>query len=255
MGGLPHGQIARLNVDGSPDLTFSYCGCHLSGVANAALQPDGKFLVGGGDANNKAKLIRPDSDGSLERFLQSGFTHHPGRHIRCICLGGAARRQKLCRSGTEFINGRFYKYLHRVNADGTFDGAFTTLTVINNAISGGMVPDVVPAPDGKFYLGTQEGVGQGTTGPVRRYSSNGSLIFHSKGRYSPGLRDLPHISPGWRQPDGNLIISGKFDTVNGAATPNIARVFPAGNVDLSFQRQGQRHQSGPPLSSAGAERY
>ncbi len=232
-GGSADGQIARLNVDGSPDLTFSYCGCNLNGVANVALQPDGKFLVGGGDANNKAKLIRLNSDGSLDASYNPALPIAPagtsGAYVWAVLPDGRSYVER-----TEFINGRFYKYLHRVNVDGTFDGTFTTLTVINNAISGGIV-DVVPTPDGKFYLGTQEGVGQGTTGLVRRYSSNGSLdLSFERPVLAWGPGPATYLTGLALQPDGNLIISGKFDTVNGAATPNIARVFPAGNVDLGF---------------------
>jgi uncharacterized delta-60 repeat protein len=232
-GGSADGQIARLNVDGSPDLTFSYCGCHLSAVANVALQPDGKFLVAGGDANNKAKLIRLNSDGSLDASYNPALPLSPagtsGAYVWAVLPDGRSYVER-----SEFINGRFFKYLYRINANGTFDDTFSTLTVINNAINGGIV-DLIPTPDGKFYLGTQEGVGQGTAGLVKRYSSNGSLDLSFERPvlgWAPGFTSF--LTGLALQPDGNLIISGKFDTVNGAAKPNIARVFPAGNVDLGF---------------------
>jgi uncharacterized delta-60 repeat protein len=237
-GGSADGQITRLNVDGSHDAGFSYCGCHLSGVSDVALQPDGKLLVGGGDANNKAKLIRFNTDGTLDASYNSPiFTSSPsGTSSATVWAVTPDGRSYV--EWSEFLIGRFTKKLYRLNIDGSFDGAFTPLTVVNNAISGGIV-DVVPTPDGKFYLGTQEGVGIGTTGLVFRYNADGTRdSSFERPVLTPSVGPTNFLTGIALQPDGSLILSGRFDNVNGVGKPNVARVFSAGNVDLGFTVSG-----------------
>jgi uncharacterized delta-60 repeat protein len=63
--GVAKGFVARLNVDGTVDNTFSYCGCLLDFISNVLVQADGKVLLAG-NQNSRAKVVRLNSDGSLD---------------------------------------------------------------------------------------------------------------------------------------------------------------------------------------------
>jgi len=232
--GQAKGQIVRLNVDGTIDPTFNYCGCHLIGVANVLLQADGKLLVAGGDSNNKAKMVRLNPDGSLDASYNPVFNNSANGSSSAYVWAVQTDGKSLV-GRTEFIFGNITNYLYRYNADGSLDSSFT-----NGSITGGII-DLLLTPDGKYYLGTQVGSGPGSTGVIRRYNSNGT-VDNSFERPILGLGPPPgpttFLTGLALQPDGSLIICGKFDTVNGVEKPNIARVFPAGNVDLGFTVTG-----------------
>jgi hypothetical protein len=63
--GVAKGDVFRINVDGSLDQTFDYCGCALSHVTSVMLAPGGKMIVAGGEGN-AAKMIRLNPDGSID---------------------------------------------------------------------------------------------------------------------------------------------------------------------------------------------
>ena len=99
--------------------------------------------------------------------------------------------------------------------------------------------------DGKILIST--GITSTvSSGRIRRFNSDGTtdttfeppgLASNNSSGFSYRLNDFDLLS------DGSIIIVGRFDTVNSVSRINIARILPAGNVDLSAFQTG--------VSSAG----
>lgn len=231
------GQIARLNSDGTLDNTFNYCACHLKTVSNIVVQPDGKLLVSGADSISKSKLIRLHADASLDDsfspvIAMDGVSYFGRAYVWAVAPDGKVYVENL-QQPLQFPQ-LFHRTLHRYNSDGNVDTGFTTLTLHNGTGNPTGISDMVIMADGKFFLSIVGGTG-GSFGSVDRYNQNGT---EDNGWEFPTLSaDLGNNT--WigglaLQNDGSLIVSGRFDAVNGVNKKNVVRLAPAGNVDLAF---------------------
>jgi uncharacterized delta-60 repeat protein len=232
--GLAKGQIARLNVDGTVDTTFTYCGCDFVKFINAALGLDGKIFVAGADGIGQARVVRLNADGSADpTFISSMPIDHQ--------TTSTARVWQVQPDGKIFVEKETTNQanvtigLYRLNTDGTVDisssipfgGPYNTMT------------DLRLLPDGKFLIASYSlGVGGiGYDGFVQRKNADGTPDptwtepdFAPSFGFSGGSRVLGLDV----QADGGIIVGGKFSTVNGFTKANLVRLLPAGNVDLNF---------------------
>jgi uncharacterized delta-60 repeat protein len=221
--------LYRVNPDGSFDNSFNCQVCSEIGFTDPFLSPDGKILVLGSfrltDGTQRVRLVWLNPDGSLHRSVITSFLHGDaagfsyGNRIIAVQADGKI----LIEQGTFgiFVSGF---NLSRLNTDGNKDTSFQTI--------GGAISDFALLPDGKFFISGQ----------------NFSLA-----RFNPdGTRDTSFESPsvscnnncgfgipaGVRsfgiQSNGKIIIGGRFTSVNGISRTGIARLHPAGNVDLDF---------------------
>lgn len=126
----------------------------------------------------------------------------------------------------------------RLNADGTLDAGFTN--VLTN--TGSTIPIWVQ-PDGKIYVGY-------TSAGLVRLLSTGALdptwtaptFIHSSG--IPG-------ATGWAvQPDGKVIIVGRWTSINGTARTGVTRLTTAGAVDTTFAAGWKADAKGGPVLQA-----
>ena len=235
--GVAKGEILRLNTDGTLDPTFSYCGCDLGGVSSVVATPSGQFIVAGVNqtgSNSVAKMIRLNSDGSLD----SGFVFEPPSNsfgssamtVVAIQPDGkvfAYRRQNFT-GFAEFT-------LYRFNAGGSVDTGFTPIQLTSGSPSYATVNGLVFLPDGKFYLAITHGT-WGSSGSVRRFNGDGTidLTWESPNFTSSGFPTSISIGGISLEPDGSLLVAGKWETVNGLQKANLIRLLPAGNVDVNF---------------------
>jgi uncharacterized delta-60 repeat protein len=149
--GTQRNCICRLNADGTLDTTFAPSGTGLNGVVYAlALQPDGKFLVGGAftSYNNipSYRVCRLNSDGSLD----TSFTQM-GTGIDFIVYSLAIQPDGKVLVGGYFTsyNGIMRNYFSRLNSNGSLDSSFTQLgTGFNN-----LVYTTALQADGKVLVG------------------------------------------------------------------------------------------------------
>jgi uncharacterized delta-60 repeat protein len=102
--------------------------------------------------------------------------------------------------------------LARLNADGSGDSSF-------NPPAGGLITAVALQADGKVLAGNYA--------TITRFNSNGSL----DASFNTSVNDVLSIAV---QPDGKILIGGKFYTVNGTPRTQIARLNPNGSLDSSF---------------------
>ncbi|MCS7035453.1 MAG: hypothetical protein RMJ33_13185 [Saprospiraceae bacterium] len=220
--GVARQGIARLNADGSLDLSFDL-GISLSGWLRVfALQPDGKILavetfITPGNAL-RARVIRLNADGSQD----PSFDPRDGANSWIHTL-------VLQPDGKILIGGSFTQYdgvarrrIARLNADGSLDASFDP----GNNITG-RVDLLVLQPDGKTL--------------VRRSSSNesASLVrLNSDGSidpsFDPGSGVNMAIIALALQPDGKILIGGDFTAYNGVYRAGVARLNADASLDPFF---------------------
>ncbi|MBK8947531.1 MAG: hypothetical protein IPM68_01315 [Flavobacteriales bacterium] len=214
--GTPISRIARLNTDGSLDLSFNPGTGADDRVRAITLQPDGKILIGGGFTTYNGTPInhigRLNADGSLD------VTFTPG--------AGASswvRSTALQPDGKILIGGYFDSYngtprsrFARLNADGSLDTSFDPGTAVN-----GFVYSVFFQPDGRILIGgffsTYDGMWREN---LARVNSDGSLDLS----FDPGAGADDAVWGFDLQPDGGILVGDEFISYDGTGRNRVARL-------------------------------
>jgi uncharacterized delta-60 repeat protein len=207
--GSPCVNLARLNTNGSLDLTFSnvfsfaFDSHQYYPVWAIAVQPDGKILVGGDfkSVNNiphSGYIVRLNSDGSLD----SSFQHSDD--IFATPVYGILLQP----------DGKILFGSGRLNPDGSLDSSNIP------GMPFALQPDAkIFSANSRFY---QDGVGDGGFAPPVLGDSVGYTGFPW------GTAPTPVVQAG-----GNILFGGEFTTVNGELRPTLVRVY-GGNAPLTL---------------------
>jgi uncharacterized delta-60 repeat protein len=219
-------RIARLNTNGSLDLTFhSEAGAVGASITAVAIQADGKILIGGtfssynGTARNG--IARLDANGNLDA------TFNPGTGIAYSFGDPVIYAIAFQADGKIVIGGNFTSYngtertrIARIHADGSLDGTFVPATSgANNTVY-----TINTRPDGKIIIG----------GAFDSYG--GSLVGHLAGLNSDGSVDNTFVvgtgangtvSASVLPGDEKLLIGGQFTSYAGTGRSRIARLLKA----------------------------
>lgn len=169
-------------------------------------------------------------------------TFNAGRGPRQISPG-AGYGAVLQSDGKIVVGGRFTgigltpnSAVVRFNSDGSIDSTFD---------ASGVEIDVIAQPyftkplslqaDGKIIVGGSFETADGAHHSLLRLNPNGSI----DPAYNPVIQSADQAPPpivigGIVQPDGKLLISGSFATVNGVARPSLARLNADGTLDTTF---------------------
>jgi|SRR5690554_1195339 len=240
--GQPQGKIVRLNTDGSIDTSFnSGIGFNMGRtVYSIVVQPDNKILVGGGFFTYKGLpqngLIRLNTDGSTDLSFDvgTGFKMNgtqPG-DVHTIALqpdgkilvGGA-----FTTFDSQILNG---KNIVRLNTDGSLDSSFT----FSPGGSGGTVHTIALQSDGKILAGGNiniQNIPQAGSDLVR-LNSDGSVDT----TLNIGTGFSGEVSALALQPDGKILVGGKFASYDGNGASGgqnrIARLNIDGSLDTLF---------------------
>jgi uncharacterized delta-60 repeat protein len=234
--GVAKGEVARLNIDGTVDNSFTYCNC-IDNITNVAVQPDGRLLVAGsmsGTGTNNAKVVRLNPNGSQDNSFFGASLWNSGFSSYATIVKIQADGRSLVSVSGQYCCGYHGTVLVRLNTDGSNDSGFSLIDIgSGRLISFGLTGFAIDPASGKFYLGITTFSGPTVTGSVKRYNSDGTLdtTFETPGLApSTGNRILGLAV----QADGGVLVSGRFDSVNGAGKRDLVRLLPAGNVDLNF---------------------
>jgi uncharacterized delta-60 repeat protein len=189
-------------------------------VAATAVQPDGKFLLGGDftsiDGTARNHLARLNADGTLD----PGFNPDANDGVQSI----AVQADGKCLMGGLFttVGGTPRNHLARLNANGSLDATFD------------------PGVDGTVYciaLQTDEKIviaGAFTTAAatgrnhVARLNTDGTLDT----TFDPDTNGT--VFSMMVQPDGKILIGGDFTVVDGTSRNHIARLNADGSLDTGF---------------------
>jgi uncharacterized delta-60 repeat protein len=232
--GTTRSRICRLNADGTLDASFASTGTGLNDIVNElALQPDGKVLVVGRfntySDSSRNYICRLNTDGSLDAtFAPTG-----------LGLNGLVYAIALQPDGKVLLGGRFTSYngstsnrICRLNANGTLDATFApTGAGLND-----WVFSLALQPDGKIVVG----------GDFTSY--NGTIQNRICRLNSDGSQDATFTAIGLGfnntvftlaiQPDGKILVGGRFTTYNGNTQNYICRLNANGSRDANFTPVG-----------------
>jgi uncharacterized delta-60 repeat protein len=269
--GVPRSRVARLNADGSLDMTFDpgdgAAGLLVPEVRALALQGDGKVVVGGRFATfgdrGRNHVARLNSDGTVDiSFVGEGSTASEVYALavqpdgKVVCGSGSGRRIERFNtngmrdltfnaSGPGAFQGNVYALL--VEPDGkivcggdvtVFNGVpvggfwrLRTNGLVDAALDTwwtrlGITYSVQARPDGYLLGGTFEA-----------QRTNGVLRLQTNGAFAP-FWTLPRITApvyaAAMDDCDRVVIGGAFREVNGMPARGLARLTGYGNVEPSF---------------------
>ena len=212
--GVRRNGVARLNPDGSLDLTFVPAPDIPIGGYRVLLQPDGKVLVGGA----RSPLHRLNADGSID----DSFVSDESFVLLALQPDG-----RLIVRGPATVNGSFGPPLLRLNSNGSVDSTFAF--VLGHIWD---VRSIAFQPDGKLLIAGRFRIGGEESGihTLCRLNADGSLDGSFLRTLATDSGDLYDVI---LRPDGKLMVSGDIRR-NGWAPTGIARLQSDGSVDATF---------------------
>ncbi|HCA59497.1 MAG TPA: hypothetical protein DEP46_16125 [Blastocatellia bacterium] len=189
-------------------------------------KPDGKILIAGDFAMingiRKRGIARIDLTGVPDPEFNPDYTivDHVN-HFELLSDG------KILVSGFFRISPTSTRYLVRLNADGSLDNTFNV--VLNSGVS-----STFQQSDGKILIGGHFSNVNGVTRfGFARLNANGTLdaSLPSVSFFDPSGALLNKIAV---QPDGKIIVAGRFETVQSISRVGIVRLNLDGSVDSTF---------------------
>ena len=225
--GVSRSRIARINGDGSVDLTFNPGTGANADVNTIALQSDGKIIIAGSftsyNGTSRNNIARINTDGTLDASFNPGTGSN-----------NAVTVSAMQSDGKTIIGGYFSSYngttrnsLARINSDGTLDMTFDPGAGPNNSFIG----TCSIQSDGKIIIGGDFTSYNGTgISKIARINTNGTL----DGTFNPGTGANFDIRTTAIQTNGKIIIGGNFSSFNGTAINRIARINTDGTLDGTF---------------------
>ncbi|HVM50725.1 MAG TPA: delta-60 repeat domain-containing protein [Candidatus Acidoferrum sp.] len=226
-------RIARLHADGSLDGSFdpgAGPGLATANVEALALQSNGQVLVGGlfttVDGLTQNALARLNADGSLDDGYNPVLT---GSYVDALAV--QAGDQLLIGGSFSKVNGTARGNFARLNSNGSLDTGFAA----TGAGAKGVVRAIVVLTNGQVVIGGDFTAYNGTNlGCIARVNADGSLdtTFNSGGGASQGSPTQIYALA--LQPDGKLLIGGRFEVYGGVAAENLARLNADGSADTNF---------------------
>jgi uncharacterized delta-60 repeat protein len=230
-------QPGTLDLSFNPgDLGFKHGDGFNSTVFTVVEQPDGKVLVGGefvtfGDVTAN-RLIRLNADGTPD----TGFNIGTGASGIVTSIAVLQDGRILVAGGFQSINGVPRSRVAMLFPDGSIDPSFDP-----GAGPSANVEKAIPLANGKVLIGGWFTTVSGTSAiRLARLNADGTL----DPAFSVGTGPSDGISDMVLQPDGKLLVSGSFQTVNGSNARGVVRLLSTGAVDNTFSTG-----SGPTFSN------
>ncbi len=261
--GVQKTKIALLNTDGTLVSSFSAPNNFLA-VYDLDFATDGKILAGGvnfgvptsdnpnpGNNGSKLNFIKFDTSGALDNSFQPQI----GEDGRGYAVRVQPDNKILVAGDFTTPNGVDRKFIVRFNPDGTVDTSFNSpYTVSLNLLE--------ILPNGKILVGNENGVGrlnpdgsidggiQGSdsTRAVLALPDNKTVICRTRVVYrsnadgsvnaSINITQNENCQALALQPDGKVLIGGRFTDVAGTPRGHIARLNADFTLDTTFNPPG-----------------
>lgn len=238
----------RVNPNGTLDTTFNPGGLGFQNmspgkVGGTAVQQNNKILIGGrfDVVNNTLRkgIARLNTDGTLDDSFQISMTE-PNRfvfmnEVTYLILQSDG---KVIVSGVfEYIvNGDSKRDFVRLDPNGRIDPTFNLgVSIINgNDFMGSGINKAILMSDGKILVGTSRYSTTEPSVPVR-LNADGSRDNSFNSTFHSEAINI-HIHDLFIQPDGKIIIGGKYNSFNYNKS-FVARLNHDGSVDSSFRME------------------
>lgn len=216
------GHVARLNPNGSIDISFLTAGGPDDTAYDISAHTDGRIAIGGAfqqfDGIFRPYVGRYSSNGVAD--VNFGVAAGENGNVLTV----AAQPDGKIIAGGQFTVPT--RGLLRLNGNGSLDVSFDP-----DGGTDGVVEQVRLQPDGKLLVGgTFNRLGRMAVRSFGRLLPNG--LIDSSFRIGAGVAGTVYaISVA---PDGKILIGGDFNSVAGTGRGRLARLNADGSVDLSF---------------------
>ena len=216
--GVPRNNVARLNEDGTLDVTFNP---NANGIVwSLAVQADGQILLGGSFTSvggiGRNCIARVAADGTLD------VTFNPNANSVVNSVAVQADGQILLGGAFSVVGGTGRNCIARVAANGTLDPGF-------NPNANDNVNSVAVQEDGQILLGGFfTSLGGTARNRIARVAANGTV----DASFNPNPNN--YIISVAVQADGQILLGGYFVNVGGTTRYHIARVAADGTLDAGF---------------------
>jgi uncharacterized delta-60 repeat protein len=227
--GTNRASIARLNTDGSLDLSFNPGTGPNNTVVAIGVQPDGSILLGGSFTSvnglRRGGIARIDGSGTLDTNFVSGAGANNEVDSLALQTDG-----KIIIGGrfTQF-NGASQNFIARLQgADGSVDATFDVSSNASDHLN-----TVFVQPDGKVLVG-------GSFTNINSVNVFGIARLQTNGVVDPSFTtSLDYLSFGSvfsvaRQSNGKVFVGGNFTSFGGVSRPSFARLNADGSLDTGF---------------------
>ncbi len=230
-------NIARFNSDGtldttfttgsgtSPDATYS-----LNTIYAAAVQADGKILIGGYfsayNGIRRRRLARLNADGSLDNSFSAAFFEN------LALLSPLVNDILVLPNGQILVGGLFYtdpdftsQGLIRLNQDGSTSPGASIFQSSSSVIR------LVRQSDGKVLIGGAfTSFGGQTHSRLARLNADFSIEFS----FNSGAGGNGAVQSLALQSDGKILVGGNFTSFNGISRARIARLNADSSINTTF---------------------
>jgi uncharacterized delta-60 repeat protein len=252
--GTTNSYLVRLNADGSLDSTFTNSSPD-SQVYCIAVQTNGQILIGGifssvivgGVTNSYISVARLNTDGSVDTNFANRYVSN-ANNVNSMALQTDGKI--VIGGGFTTVGGLNYKYVARLNPDGTVDSTFSNPNV-SGSPGNSQVNSVMIQADGKILIGGSfSSVSVGgvtyTYNSVARLNTDGTVDTSFSNPSANGS-----VLSMAAQTDGKVLIAGAFTTLFGTTHNRIARLNANGTVDTNFIASANGTVTGVTLEADG----
>jgi uncharacterized delta-60 repeat protein len=222
IGTISRNHIARLNTDGSLDLTFDPGTGTDSNVWTTVVQPDGKIIIGGEFENvngvRREYTARLNADGSLDTNFWADLILGPRSDT---VYASALQSDGKVLVGGPFGIARWNSTGHSVGDNFDYAGSGADHSVFAIGVQA----------DGRIVIGGAfTNYDDTPIARVARLNSDG----HLDPAFQPGDGANNPVRAVVLQPDGKIIIGGDFTSYNGNLVGHLARLNADGTFDTAF---------------------
>lgn len=216
--------VARLNTDGTPDLTFSIDGKVTTAIGASsdrawavAIQPDGKIVVAGTsyNANVDVALVRYNTDGTLDTgFDMDGKKIFMFGSEEDACYDVLVRADgKIIVGGSAMTSGAQNFAIAQFNSDGSPDTGFSFdgFVVTDMGSDSDVGKAICLQPDNKILLAGYSGDISTFDFALARYNEDGTLDlnFNGSGKVITPIGSIEDYGTSLAvQPDGRIVVGG-----------------------------------------------
>ena len=233
--GVLRSNVARLNEDGTLDVTFNP---NANGIVwSVAVQADGQILLGGSFTSvggiGRNCIARVAADGTLD------VTFNPNANNVVNSVVVQADGQILLGGAFSVVGGTGRNCIARVAANGTLDPGF-------NPNANDNVNSVVVQEDGQILLGGFfTSLGGTARNRIARVAANGTV----DASFNPNPNN--YVTSVAVQADGQILLAGAFNFVGGTPRNRIARVAADGTLDPVFNPNANNYVNSVAVQADG----
>ncbi len=235
---INYSKITRINLDNTLDTTFNL-NTELNGlVKDIALQSDGKIIIVGSFTtfnNTPSKyIVRLNPDGTKDTSFNIGtsFNTYVNSNYPFVSSVQIRPDGKILVGGDLIsYNGVYKNSLFLLNSDGTLDNEFT----LDSTLGEISISKIKLLPNGKIMLASQ------FFSSIKRLNNDGTLdnSFLNTVYLNPASNGGGTVVNDFIfQPDGKIIIIGKYDKIMNFSYRDISRINLDGTIDTTFDSRG-----------------